>query len=365
MGYHLKRHGLSSVAAITAVVTLVTIVLLAGSAAAANGTVFAVTNLVSDQPGVAQHVDPDLVNAWGLASLPTSPWWVADNGQSVSTLYRADGSKVPLTVGVPDDPTGTVSNSGSSFVVKSGMNSAPALFIFATENGEILGWNPNVAPTTAVVAVPNADGAVYKGLAIASTPRGDRLYATDFHNGRVDVFDGSFTNVTEPGSFRDPLVPRGYAPFGIQNVNGRIFVTYAEQDSAGHDDVPGVGHGVLDIYSTSGVLLNRVAKGGLLNSPWGIALAPDGFGDLGGDLLIGNFGDGRINVLTPAFRGGFLPIGQLRTTGSSHRVLTIDGLWALQFGKNTPNNGPATTLFFTAGPDGESHGLFGTITALP
>ncbi len=365
MGYHLKRHGLSSVAAIAALATLVTIVLLAGSAAAANGTVFAVTNLVSDQPGVAEHVDPDLVNAWGLASLPTSPWWVADNGQSVSTLYRADGSKVPLTVGVPDDPTGTVSNSGSSFVVKSGANSAPALFIFSTENGEILGWNPNVAPTTAVVAVPNADGAVYKGLAIASTPRGDRLYATDFHNGRVDVFDGSFTNVTPPGAFTDPLVPRGYAPFGIQNVDGKIFVTYAEQDGAGHDDVPGVGHGLLDIYSTSGVLLNRVAKGGLLNSPWGIALAPDGFGDLGGDLLIGNFGDGRINVLTPAFRGGFLPIGQLRTTGSSHRVLAIDGLWALQFGKNTPNNGPATTLFFTAGPDGESHGLFGTITAVP
>jgi uncharacterized protein (TIGR03118 family) len=363
MGYRLRRHGLSSIAAIAALAAVVTVV-LAGSAAASN-TGFAVTNLVSDQPGVAEHFDPDLVNAWGLASLPTSPWWVADNGQSVSTLYRADGSKVPLTVAVPNDPTGTVSNSGSSFVVKNGTKSAAALFIFATEDGEILGWNPNVDPTNAVVAVPNTDGAVYKGLAIASTPSGDRLYAADFHNGRVDVFDGSFTNVTAPGSFTDPLLPRGYAPFGIQNLDGRIFVTYAEQDSDAHDDVAGVGHGVVDIYSTRGTLLNRVAKGGLLNSPWGIALAPAGFGDLGGDLLIGNFGDGRVNVLTPAFRGGFLPIGQLRTTGSSHRVLTIDGLWALQFGKNTPNNGPATTLFFTAGPGGESHGLFGTITAVP
>ena len=220
MGYHLKRHGLSSVAAITAVVTLVTIVLLAGSAAAANGTVFAVTNLVSDQPGVAQHVDPDLVNAWGLASLPTSPWWVADNGQSVSTLYRADGSKVPLTVGVPDDPRALCPTAGRALPSRAVRTPLRRCSSSRPRTARFSGGT-RTSRRNAVVAVPNADGAVYKGLAIASTPRGDRLYATDFHNGRVDAFDGSFTNVTEPGSFRDPLVPGGYAPFAIENVTGR------------------------------------------------------------------------------------------------------------------------------------------------
>jgi uncharacterized protein (TIGR03118 family) len=350
-------------AALTAAVAILVAAVVVASAAAANRNAFRVTNLVSDQPGVAATVDPDLVNAWGLASLPTSPWWVADNGQSVSTLYRADGSKVGLTVAVPDDPTGTVANAGSSFVVKDGMKSAAALFIFATEDGQILGWNPTVAATTAVVAVPNTDDAVYKGLAIASTAGGDRLYATDFHNGRVDVFDGSFTDVTAPGSFTDPRIPSGYAPFGIQNVGGNIVVTYAEQDGDRHDDVAGLGHGFVDVFDTSGTLLTRVASRGLLNSPWGIAQAPDGFGNVGGDLLIGNFGDGRINAFAPTRYGSFLPLGPLRT--NSIRIpVTIDGLWALQFGKNAPNNGPATTLFFTAGPGGESHGLFGTITAL-
>ena len=364
MGNRLDRRNYLSAAALAAAAIVVAAVLVA-SAAAANRNAFLVTNLVSDQPGVAASVDPNLVNAWGLASLPTSPWWVADNGTSVSTLYRADGSKVPLTVDVPNAPTGLVSNTGTSFVVKDGTKSAAAPFIFSTEDGEILGWNPTVLPTTAVVAVPNTDGAIYKGLAIASTAGGDRLYATDFHNGRVDVFDGSFNNVTPSGSFTDPYIPSGYAPFGIQNVDGNIVVTYAEQDADADDDVAGLGHGFVDIFDTSGALLTRVASRGLLNSPWGIAMAPAGFGNVGGDLLIGNFGDGHINAFVPIHNGSsFLPLGPLRTN-SIRKLLTIDGLWALQFGKNAPNNGPATTLFFTAGPGGEDHGLFGTITALP
>jgi uncharacterized protein (TIGR03118 family) len=341
---------------------LVVAVGLVASASASKGdSSFTVTNLVSDQPGVAANTDPSLVNAWGLTSTATSPWWVSDNGTDVSTLYRADGSKLALTVGVASAPTGAVANPGTSFAVTNGTTSAAAVFIFSTEEGEILGWNPTVAPATAEVAVPNSDGAVFKGLSVASTSGGDRLYATDFHNGRVDEFDGTFTNVTAPGAFVDRRIPRGYAPFGIQTVGGNIVVTYAKQDADRHDDVAGQGHGFVDIFDTNGALLDRVAKRGQLNSPWGIAMAPDGFGNLGGDLLVGNFGDGQINAFAQKHNGKFKLDAQLRT--SKHKTLAIDGLWALQFGKNAPNNGPATTLFFTAGPAGESHGLFGTITA--
>jgi uncharacterized protein (TIGR03118 family) len=348
----------------TAAMVAVTILVAAGLAASASGveSSYTVTKLWSDQPGVAAHVDPDLVNAWGLTSLPTSPWWVADNATDVSTLYRADGSKVPLTVQVPNAPTGAVSNTSASFVISNGTTSAPSLFIFATEEGKILGWSPTVSPTEAEVAVDNTGvGAAYKGLAIASTVAGDFIYATDFHNGRVDVFNGNFQPVTAPGAFVDSHIPSGYAPFGIQNVGGRIVVTYAKQDADRHDDVAGQGHGIVDMFDTNGTFLGRVATHGQLNSPWGIAMAPAGFGRFGGDLLVGNFGDGQISAFEPQTDGTFELVGQLRT--SDHKVLMIDGLWALQFGKGTANNGPATTLFFTAGPDGEMHGLFGTITA--
>lgn len=324
---------------------------------------YRITSLVSDQPGVAALQDSNLVNAWGLASLPTSPWWVSDNGTDVSTLYRADGSKVSLTVDVKSAPTGVVSNTNSaSFVVTNGTTSAGARFIFSTEEGKILGWNPSVAATSAVVAVDNSGAhAVYKGLAIASTPAGDFLYATDFHNGRVKVFDAKFQPVSTAGGFADPEIAAGYAPFGIQNVNGAIVVTYAKQDAVAHDDVPGQGHGFVDMFDTRGNLIVRVAQHGLLNSPWGLAMAPAQFGAFSGDLLVGNFGDGRISAFEPMPGGVFELVGQLRT-GDGAR-LVIDGLWALQFGKGTTNNGPMTTLFFTAGPGGEQHGLFGTITA--
>jgi uncharacterized protein (TIGR03118 family) len=335
---------------------------LAGVTAAAESNAYVVHNLVSDLPRVADHVDANLVNAWGLTSLQTSPWWVADNGTNVTTLYRADGSAVSLVVSVPNAPTGAVSNAGTQFVVSNGSSSGPAAFIFATEEGKILGWNQGVPPPPpshqAQVAVDDSSmGAVYKGLAIA----GNRLYATDFHNDRVDVFDGSWNPVTIPGAFTDPKLPDGFAPFGIQNIGGTIFVTYAKQDGAGHDDVAGQGLGFVDMFTTSGAFLGRVAQRGQLNSPWGLAMAPANFGRFGGDLLVGNFGDGQINAYGLQPNGKFEHRGELR--GTDGNALAIDGLWSLQFGKGAANNGPLDTLFFTAGPNGEADGLFGTIRA--
>jgi uncharacterized protein (TIGR03118 family) len=339
---------------IAAALVAVAAAALAAATPAAERNAYVQHNLVSDGSAPADHTDSHLVNAWGLTSLPGSPWWVADNQTNVSTLYGADGTPRSLVVSVPNNPTGAVSNTGSSFVVGSG----PALFLFATEEGKLLGWNMSLGTTAQVVADKTGEGAVFKGLAIA----GDRLYATDFHNGKVDVFDGSFGDVNTPGAFVDPSIPAGYAPFGIQNIDGNIFVTYAKQDADAHDDVAGQGHGFVDEYNADGALIGRVATHGQLNSPWGLALAPASFGRFGGDLLVGNFGDGQITAFERQSNGMFEPRGQLRS--ASGGILTIEGLWALQFGKGAlANNGPTDTLFFTAGPDDESHGLFGTIRA--
>ena len=318
-------------------------------------------NLVSDGAVPADLVDAALVNAWGLVASATSPWWVADNGTDSSTLYNGStGAKLSLRVSVPSAPTGVVFNGGTGFVVTSGSTSGAARFIFATEEGTILGWSPSVAPTQAVVAVDNsAGGAVYKGLAIASTAAGDRLYATNFHAGTVDVFDAAFHPVL--GGFTDAALPPGYAPFGIRHLGGTIYVTYALQDADKHDDVAGVGHGFVDAFDTEGNLLRRVASTGRLNSPWGLAVAPADFGTFSGDLLVGNFGDGHINAFDPGhFRGD----GELRPRGQLHAAdgppITIDGLWAIAFG-NGAAAGPTNALFFTAGPFGEAHGLFGKL----
>ena len=334
---------------------------LAAPAAAAPRNNYLTHNLVSDEAGKADHLDPNLENAWGLAARVDSPWWVADNGTNRATVYTADGaafapSGSPLVVDVPDAPTGTVANSGSRFMIKAGAASAPALFLFATEEGKILGWNQAIPPGRAVpVADRSGANANYKGLAIS----GGRLYATDFHNGRVDVFDGGFTRISRRGAFVDRRLPRGFAPFGIQAIGRRIFVTYAKQDADRGDDVAGRGLGFVDAFDRNGKLLTRVARRGPLNSPWGIAPAPRNFGRFSGDLLVGNFGDGKINAYKR--RGPtFMHVGELRTRNG--RALLIDGLWALQFGHGAANNGPTNTLFFTAGPDDEAHGLFGTIT---
>jgi len=323
---------------------------------AAEDNAYTVTPLVSDQLGAAPVHDTNLVNAWGLAASATSPWWVANNGTSTSTLYNGNtGLPVPLvvSVGVDSGPTGVVFNGGSGFVVTSGSSSAPARFIFDSEDGLIRGWNPAVDPTNAVVAPATADpDAIYKGLAIA----GGMLYASDFHNGVVDVFDGSWNLVNQ---FTDPGLPSGYAPFGIQAIGSRIFVSFAKQDADAEDEIAGQGLGFVDAFDTAGNLVARVAQHGQLNAPWGLALAPANFGRFSGDLLVGNFGDGKILAFEPQSNGHFGFRGQLRA--SSGHAIAIDGLWALGFG-NGANAGPTNTLFFTAGPDEETHGLFGRIT---
>src|SRR2546426_9098750 len=320
-------------------------------------------NVVSDGAVPADLVDAALVNAWGLVASATSPWWIADNGSDVSTLYNGNtGAKLALTVSVPSAPTGVVFNGGTGFAVSRGTAAAPARFIFATEQGTVLGWSPTVAATQAVVAVDNsAGGAVYKGLAIASTTAGDRLYATHFHAGTVDVFDAAFHPVS--AGFSDATLPPGYAPFGIRNLGGTIYVTYALQDADKHDDIAGVGHGFVNAFDPGGHLLHRVASRGRLNSPCGLALAPADFGQFGGDLLVGNFGDGHINAFDPEhFQGN----GELQERGQLHAAngapVAIDGLWALAFG-NGAGAGPTNALFFTAGPFGEEHGLFGKLVA--
>jgi uncharacterized protein (TIGR03118 family) len=318
--------------------------------AAADNT-YTVHPLASNVAGMAPHTDPNLVNAWGLTAGPTSPWWVADNGTNLSTLYRQDGSVVPLVVQVPTKPTGTVFWA----------TGARARFVFTTEAGQVRGWLPAYGNQTVVLADRSGVGAIYKGLALATTAAGDRFYATDFHNGRVDVFDASFNLVGGAGAFADPDLPSGYAPFGIQTIGSRIFVTYAQQGPGAVDDVHGQGKGFVDAYDTSGALLARVAQHGQLNAPWGLALAPADFGRFGGDLLVGNFGDGQINAYAEMANGRFEHRGELR--GTDGKPISIDGLWALQFGHGSANNGPTNTLFFTAGPNEESDGLFGSITA--
>jgi uncharacterized protein (TIGR03118 family) len=336
------------------------------SSAMAGTTGFTVTNLVSDQPGVAAATDPNLVNAWGLAAGPATFWWSANNGSNTSTLYDGDGAPQSLVVSVKGAPTGTVFNGGTGFQVTDGTTTASALFLFATESGTIRGWSPTVGTTTppATTTVKAVDrrkrDVIYKGLAIASTPAGDRLYASDFHHGRVDVFDDAFQRIKMAGAFVDPDLRPGFAPFGIQNIGGDIFVTYAKQDEDAEDDVAGRHLGYVDMFDTDGTLLGRVATRGKLNAPWGLAMAPEGFGAFGGDLLVGNFGNGLIHAYDLSTMGGPTLAGTLQD--GSGNPITIDGLWGLGFG-NDANAGPSTTLYFTAGPDDEQHGLFGMVEA--
>jgi uncharacterized protein (TIGR03118 family) len=359
----LKRSRIS-IAIAALLVAIFTASAFAAGARSTSENVFVAHNLVSDEAGVADHVDPNLVNAWGLTSLPTSPWWVADNETNVSTLYQADGTILSRVVEVPNAPTGDAANPGTNFVIHEGAASAPARFLFDTEEGKILGWNPAVSSPHAVVAVDRSNvGAIYKGLAIelSATGTADFLYAADFHNARIDVFNGSFGLVTAPGAFVDPKLPDGYAPFGIANLSGQIFVSYAKQDAEQSDEIAGQGLGFVDRFTTMGAFLGRVASHGQLNAPWGLARAPASFGPFGGDLLVGNFGDGEINAYEPQTDGTYERVGPLRD--EDHKPILIDGLWALAFGKGATSNGPIDTLFFTAGPDDEEHGLFGTIRA--
>jgi uncharacterized protein (TIGR03118 family) len=323
--------------------------------------------LVADQPGHAAATDPNLVNAWGLAAGPTTPWWVANADSDTSTLYDGTGAIIPLIVDVPGGPTGLVFNGGTDFVVSDGMGaSAPSLFLFATESGTIRGWNsevplPSPSTQTFVVADQSGDDANYKGLAIASTADGDMLYAADFHNARVDVFDGDFTLVSTSGTFVDPGLPDGFAPFGIQAIGDTIFVTYAKQDADAEDEVTGKGRGFVDAFDTAGAFLGRVATRNHLNAPWGLAMAPTNFGRFSGALLVGNFGDGLIHAFRQKADGSWRAVGAVKNANG--RFLRIDGLWSLQFG-NDDAAGASNQLYFTAGPDDEAHGLFGKIRSL-
>jgi uncharacterized protein (TIGR03118 family) len=307
------------------------------------------TNLVSDQAGAAT-TDPNLVNAWGIAFNPAGSVWVADNGTGRATVYDGNGARLPVVVTIPapgggtSEPTGQVFNNTASFNGDK--------FIFATENGTIAGWQAGANAATRADA--SATGAIYKGLALGATPAGNVLYATNFHAGTVDIFDANYHRITMANAFVDPNLPAGFAPFGIQNINGRIYVTYAKQDANKEDDVKGPGNGFVDVFDMNGVLLAHLASRGTLNSPWGMTLAPSGFGRIGGMLLVGNFGDGTINVFNP-MNGQFL--GQL--TDAAGHPLIIDGLWGLAVG--TAGANIQNQLFFTAGPADESHGLFGRL----
>jgi uncharacterized protein (TIGR03118 family) len=360
------------------VMTLATLLLLLVPVAAyaqantANGF-YQQTNLVSDLPNIAKFQDPNLLNPWGLSHGPTTPWWVSDNGAGVSTLYKGNGTAIPLVVTIPPPagspagttaaPTGNVFNGTSGFVVATSSGAGPSFFMFATEDGTISGWNPSADPTHAILAVDRSTvgaGAVYKGLAIASLASGTFIYATNFRFGTVEMFNSSFHLV---GSFTDPklantcpLPNQCYAPFGIQNIGGKLFVTFALQNAEKHDDVSGPAHGFVDVFDTSGNLIQRLILHGRLNSPWGLALAPADFGRFSNALLVGNFGDGRINAYD-LNTGEFL--GQLRDQANT--PITIDDLWALGFG-NDANAGLHNELFFTAGINHEADGLFGKIT---
>ena len=310
------------------------------------------TNFQSDIPGVATHTDPNLVNPWGMAANSTgSTIWVSDNGTGVSTLYQQDGKAVSLVVTIPRsarsskgaNPTGIVMNSTSFFKVTKNGNSQPSRFIFVNEDGMISGWNPSLDGMHAIPAKDNGPSAVYKGAALGVAGGHNFLFVTNFYSGHVETYNETFQQVN-PSGFMDPNLPSGFAPFGISNINGQIYVTYAKQSPTRRDDVSGPGNGFVNVFDTSGNFVKRLVSHGNLNSPWGLALVE------GDELWVGNFGDGKINNYDPT-TGAFL--GQVSTADGT--PLQFDDLWALL----TLGDG----VYFTAGIAGEAHGLFGLITA--
>jgi uncharacterized protein (TIGR03118 family) len=317
-------------------------------------------NLVSNGKVAAEHVDPNLVNAWGVVFNPVAYAWVADNGTGVSTLYDGDGNAQSLVVTIPGQggatgvPTGIVfSGSATDFMVGEGGTSGPARFIFATEDGEVCGWAPNVDLNNAICPVMMTDS-IYKGIALATAGDGShRLYASDFHNQRIDVYDAGFNKITTAGDWTDPTMPSNFGPFGIQMLNGMVYVSYTQQDAERHDDLPG--RGIVDVFDTEGNFMGRGASQAGLNSPWGMTIAPAHFGHFSNALLVSNFGDGEITAYDPKF-GTYL--GKIRNADGT--TFKRHGLWGIAFGNDFFDQ-PKTTLFFTAGPHHEDNGLYGRI----
>ena len=317
----------------------------------------------------AATTDPNLINPWGLAASATSPFWISDNGTGLTSLYTGAGVQQgtpfvipPATGSSISNPTGQVFAGGQGFIPDPTRPTDAAAFIFVGEDGGITAWNPAFGHT-AFLAVNNGNSnpalnAVYKGVTIGDIGTTPYLYAANFRSGQIEIYNQTFQPATMPGAFVDHRIPKGFAPFNVQSIGSDLFVTYAKQDAAKHDDVAGPGNGFVDEFNTQGVLIRRFDHGSFLNSPWGVAQVPnDGsWGNLGNDILVGNFGSGRIDVFAPD--GDFR--GFLHDDATGKRV-NIDGLWALRFG-NGASSGPVDTLFFTAGTDGESAGLFGSLS---
>lgn len=343
-----------------------TLILLATTAAAHNNGKrdgYSSQVLVSNGSVPANFTDPNLGNTWGIAFNPTGVVWVNNEHTGKATLYDGNGTPQALVVTVPgpapgvaSHPSGIVFSGGADFVVTNGVRTGPARFIFATLEGSISGWAPNVEVTNAQLAVPTTGAAVYTGLALGGNGTTHLLYAANFLTGGIDVFDGTFKAVEVPGGFRDRHLPRGFAPFGVHTIGGDVYVTYAKADPATGQSAHGPGLGVVNVFDPEGRLLRRVATRGALNAPWGVTLAPASFGRFGGALLVANLGDGTINAYGPR-SGSFL--GTLRDTGG--RRLQMDGLWGIAFGNGVLSQ-ESNSLFFTSGPNGGQDGAYGVIT---
>jgi uncharacterized protein (TIGR03118 family) len=344
-------------------------------------TGFTDTALVSNNVGVVATtttIDANLSNPWGLITAPGLPFWIADNNSNIATLYsgtgqiqtnavtssNATGIAIPATAaGVPANPTGQVYNGNGGFLIPTSNGQETSLFIFSGEGGTIAAWAKDSGAKAVMSYDDGVDNgtnhAVYKGLALGTVNGASYLYATDLHNNKIDVFD---TNFAKPagmqGKFIDPAMPAGFVPFGIVALNSQLYVTYAMRDAAMHDEVTGAGLGYVDVYDFSGNFISRFASAGALNAAWGIALAPAGFGSLEGDLLIGNFGDGTINIFASNGTSLATSMGPLAVNNGA--TFAVPGLWSLAFGNGDPDK-PVTTLFYTAGFSDQTDGVFGSI----
>jgi uncharacterized protein (TIGR03118 family) len=355
-----KRRGLAVIAAAIAAAGLATAAPASGrdSGGGDHATRFKQINVVSNVAGQALLKDDSLKNAWGMSHGPNTPLWVSDNGADVTTLYTAGaGGAGVAKVGqfnIPGGaPTGQVFNDTSGFVVPG--TTSPALFIFAGENGDLTAWNQSVSPISSAVNVGHVTDGVFKGLALVHSPFGPLLLVADFHNNKIDIFDSRFQQLPGGnGVFTDRRLPAGFAPFNVAEVGKFVVVSYAKQDADRHDDVAGRGNGFVDVYTNYGAFVRRFEDHKVLNSPWGLFVAPSSFGSFAGDLLVGNFGDGRIHAFD--LRDGDFE-GTLRDTGG--HPITIDGLWGLIQGDGV--SGGVNSVWFSAGPNHEADGLLGLL----